>query len=292
MKAVSEAPEDGEAGSQSRGLPLHTEVPVLFETPLSVRIVDEVYARMPAQLGTVSAADARFICSLLQILDARLVAEVGVAAGGSSFTMLSLFEKLGGDRHLFAFDILPHYYADPSKAVGFMALESGLPTLEQYHLFPGEGASFLPWRVATGAPGHLLDVAFIDAHHSHPWPALDMLATLPAVKPGGWIMLHDINLSLIAGHELERGPSYLFARWGGERVRQPGSLPNIGAVQTPDLGTAIDWTLDALEMPWEFSPGPDGIKPVVDLVGPLMSDAQRARLFAILAAQAGWSDEA
>ncbi|MBY0337403.1 MAG: class I SAM-dependent methyltransferase [Acetobacteraceae bacterium] len=292
MNSAPDVPPHGDTALQLRGQPLHTEVPVLFETPLSVRIVDEVYARMPAQLGTVSNADARFICSLLQILDARLVAEVGVAAGGSSFTMLTLFDALGGDRHLFAFDILPHYYADPSKPVGFMALESGLPTLERYHLFPGEGASFLPWRVSTSAPGQLLDVAFIDAHHSHPWPALDMLATLPAVKPGGWIMLHDINLSVIAGHELERGPSYLFARWGGERVRQPGSLPNIGAVQTPDPGTAFDWTLDALELPWEFSPGPEAIKPVVDLVAPLMSDAQRARLFGILAAQAGWSDEA
>ncbi len=35
---------------------------------------------------------------------------------------------------------------------------------------------------------------FIDANHCHPHPLLDLLRCAPHIRPGGWVVLHDIQL--------------------------------------------------------------------------------------------------
>ena len=45
---------------------------------------------------------------------------------------------------------------------------------------------------ATGA-APLVDLAFIDANHKHPWTAIDFLLLLPLIREGGVVVLHDMD---------------------------------------------------------------------------------------------------
>jgi predicted O-methyltransferase YrrM len=54
-------------------------------------------------------------------------------------------------------------------------------------------------------PAGSMDLAFIDALHVHPWPFIDLLQVTELMKPGAWIVLHDIELPNVSPECTERG---------------------------------------------------------------------------------------
>jgi hypothetical protein len=110
--------------------------------------------------------------------------------------------------------------------------------------------------------------AFLDANHCHPWPIADMLALQPALAPGAWVAIHDIELPRMArGYEEatgqkvdwhQKGVQVLFEHWPSEKIRGSGEAFNIGAIRMPDKRTltAEDFRA-ALDIPWEVAHSDD-----------------------------------
>ena len=75
------------------------------------------------------------------------------------------------------------------------------------------------------------EFAFIDAHHFHPWAALDFLAVLPFMEKGRWVAFHDINLCTFERHKhTNRGPFYMFHMWQDTKLQSTQNPSMIGAV--------------------------------------------------------------
>ena len=77
---------------------------------------------------------------------------------------------------------------------------------------------------------------FIDANHNHPWPSLDLMASLDSLSVGAIVVLHDINLPLIHPQFPAWGVKHLFddldvAR---ETSQDDRELPNTGSITVPE----------------------------------------------------------
>jgi len=95
-----------------------------------------------------------------------------------------------------------------------------------------------------------VDLLFIDANHFHPWPALDLMATLHLLKKEAWVVLHDIRLPFQSEHQVH-GPMHLFDFWKGEKL-QSRKRGNIGGIRLhEDPEKTISNLKEILAIPWE-----------------------------------------
>lgn len=201
--------------------------------------------------GHISLEDAGLLAELIEGRPKRPVVEIGVASGWSSAVLLHLLarEPAQGEVWLHSYDVSERCYFDSSRRVG-EAVEEVVPALAQHwrlHLGDAEEAT----RQHCAEP---VELAFIDADHRHPWPTLDLLALLPALAPGAWVALHDINLPAIATKAEWRvfGPKHLFDLWPWEKRVAAGSQRNIGAVRVPGDHDAVRrFCSEVLRREWE-----------------------------------------
>jgi predicted O-methyltransferase YrrM len=63
--------------------------------------------------------------------------------------------------------------------------------------------------VAASIADESLDFVFVDANHSYDSVREDLLAWMPKVKPGGWVMGHDINWPSVKQAADELIPGYM-----------------------------------------------------------------------------------
>jgi hypothetical protein len=92
-------------------------------------------------------------------------------------------------------------------------------------------------------------------------------------KPGSWVVLHDINLPMVAPRSPAWGAKWLFDAWPFASVRATGPAANIGAVELPhDPSTLVPMALSLLDRRWEHLPTmwhvalPGALQPVEDRV--------------------------
>jgi predicted O-methyltransferase YrrM len=245
-------------------------------------LVYRVWVRLPSALGAISHIDAQFLLTIIQDADATRVLEVGVAAGVSSTAILALFAEMGGRRELYSFDILDHFYDDPSKEIGYVAKEAGVATGQRYSTYGGALSGDIGERLrADGVELPLLaDVAFIDAHHCQPWAAIDALCVLPHLNATAWIVLHDVNLPKLSGRGVEIGPRVLFDAYKGHKLEDetPPPYGNIGALRFTGAREEIDSVIDALDTPWEVLPELSHLARCLDGMRPALTDGQLRRV--------------
>ena len=74
-------------------------------------------------------------------------------------------------------------------------------------------------RFATVLPAGSVDLTFIDANHSHPFPLLDLLQATAFAKPGSWVILHDVDLPIQHPQFQIYGPRWLFQSGRSTRSR-------------------------------------------------------------------------
>lgn len=221
--------------------------------------------------GHVNYRDALLLWDLVEAVRPDTIVEVGTASGVSTGLLAAAGECFGGTRgpgaSVWSFDIAARCYFDVTRPVGAAAFEIVPHLRERIHLLPG--------RTCIDAAGFFgvggVDLAFIDGDHRHPAPTLDVLALLYAVRPGGWMILHDIELSEVAKvaapveWDVVTGAETLFHAWPFEKV-QPAhahpSLNNIGAIRLPsDPARAAEFLLEHLRLSWET----DGaLRPAID----------------------------
>ncbi len=224
--------------------------------PEAVDRIQGLWKTVPAWAnGAISHEDAGFLDGLIRDLRPDQVYEVGVASGASSALILSSMAAYADPARtwLHSYDIARACYFDPSHAVGDATRAMVPALLKNWKLNVRCTALDVPHEKPAGAKS----LYFIDANHSHPWPALDLIALLPGLKAGDAVVLHDINLAAMSqGRFLDYGAQWLFEDWLGERSQPEVARLNIGAIVIPENKNIILTSLvKTLSRPW-----PTGLK--------------------------------
>ena len=194
---------------------------------------EAVYDRRPAWAkGSISRSDARFLFDRAVQGSGDAIVEIGTASGVSSAVLCAAAEQRATACTVVSYDISPTYYGDRRRRTGSAALEM-LSEGQLSHLKLRNPATALD--VCDDYLEDSLGFAFIDAAHKHPWPALDLLAILPALQPGAEVALHDINLPLINPDWQAWGVKYLFDELDLDKhVDVTSETPNIGSIVVPE----------------------------------------------------------
>lgn len=222
--------------------------------------------------GATPAQDAQFLLDTVAALGPATVLELGVAAGVSSAFLLCALDRLPGGgrgRVLRSCDVQPACYFDAARATGEAVASMYPHARAEWILDTNTDAR----RLSQTLPDASVDLTFIDANHYHPWPLLDLLHLSKAAMPGSWVILHDINLPVIAPQWVASGAQWLFDEWPFEKIAGGGQDRNIGAVRLPaDLRRLLPVAQHLIERPWEHAPTmwhvalPEPFAPVQDWI--------------------------
>ena len=214
-------------------------------------LVRELWPKQPAwAVASISDADAAFFAGLVVETQPRKLVEIGVASGWGSCVLLHALHSAGLERsEIYGVDIADRFFYDAAYATGQCVRDVMPERLDRYRLLTGVTIGECAPKIGGG-----VDFAFIDAHHMHPWAALDLLAVMPFMKPGSWIAMHDLNLSRKEDQEhRNRGPKYLFEGWDGDKVHSTQEPTMAGAIRlSDDTTTHLSLLLDILYTPWEL----------------------------------------
>ena len=219
---------------------------------LGASLARELWAKQPAwAVASISEADAAFLAGLVIATRPRKLVEVGVASGWGSCVLFAALRAAGLDAsEIHGVDIAERFFYDAAYATG-QCVRDVLPAeLPRYRLLTGVTMGECAPTIGAG-----VDLAFIDAHHMHPWATLDLLAMMPFVTPGSWIAMHDLNLSRKEDQEhRNRGPKYLFEGWDGDKAHSIQEPTMAGAIRLSDDPAAnLPLLLDILYTPWELT---------------------------------------
>lgn len=147
----------------------------LHDTELGAR-----YTQLCVEPSDINEHLSTFV-QLTRSLHAQKIIELGVRAGVSTVAWLHGLEYTGG--HLWSVDISPP------------------PTLPAQHWTFVAGDDLDP-NVLAQLP-ELVDVVFIDTTHFYQQTLNELAAYLPRVRPGGRIVLHDLELASPDEHTRE-----------------------------------------------------------------------------------------
>jgi hypothetical protein len=201
---------------------------------------EALLANMPEWVteGSLCLSDTRFLFDTVLKTGANLAVEIGTGSGFSTSVLChalnfaSQADMIPSNFHVVSYDAATNYYADTSKRVGDATREQLSPELLKHITFRNPAlASSLKQHHGNDD----IEFLFNDADHAHPWPTLDMLATLDLLKHGAVVVLHDINLPIWCPEFQEWGAKYLFDGLDLEKsVPQEESVPNIGSIRIPE----------------------------------------------------------
>lgn len=225
------------------------------------------YDPAPWAQGSIGVLDAMMLRDMIHGVHPDRVIEIGTAAGTSAVLLARVIRECGcaSPDHpaVFTYDLHPWCFFDRTRPVG-SAIDEAEP----------DTAAMIARHINTTAldagealAGAGIRLAFVDADHRHPAPIVDVLALLPAMAPGGWIVLHDVNLPAAAEHYeqtrgtrvdwKQHGAKYLFDAWPYDKLVLP-MHKNIGAVRLPTdrtiSGADFAACLDNPALPWEMNP--------------------------------------
>jgi len=186
--------------------------------------------------GSISFEDARFLFEQALEHGRDLMVEIGTASGFSTAVLAHAahFRHAAGTGgrtwRVVSYDIEPDVYYDASRRVGDAARELlPEPLMRQVEFRNPATALDVAEENGRGQIGFI----FIDANHQHPWPALDLLATLDSLAPGAVVVLHDVNLPLIHPEFADWGVKFLFDELDVEKATPDLDPPNIGSITIP-----------------------------------------------------------
>lgn len=209
--------------------------------------------------GGIGSRDYFFLTCLISILAPRRVVEIGTLTGFSTAIIAAAIYHQHGERDTITVESIDndtHCSIDKSRPIGFEIPDLVPDLVSTVRVHTGRESDVVR-EIAT--PGEF-GLAFIDADHRHPWPLLDVLRLAPYLQPGGWILLHDIQLGTFgkterdAGRSLEGGTPFgaewLFEQWPFRKIRSF----HIGAIQMPVRADAlIPFAFELMDQPFELA---------------------------------------
>ena len=214
--------------------------------------------------GYLSLTDAQFLYDVVAAVRPTRVIEVGSASGYSAAVILRALADAqvpltaaDGRPAVLSFDIATQCYWDTARRVGSAVAEL-VPDL-------AHGAAFVTGTAVDAAalPPASASMAFIDANHDHPWATLDLLLLARVLRPGSWVVLHDVRLAACGQlyGELtgtgtvwsQHGAQHLYDHWPYERlIERIAPSTNIAAIRLPvDRTIGLADVHDGLALPWE-----------------------------------------
>lgn len=224
---------------------------------MSQESCNAVYGRRPAWAqGMVSLDDARYLFARVLEAAPDEVVEIGTSSGVSAAILCTALSAAhqGGEVdasfRVASYDLRSAWHVDPSRQVGDAIPEMLGPDLAS-HVVLRNPATALTLRDHYDRAE--IEFLFVDANHRHPWPALDLLATLDLLRPGAEVILHDINLPVRKPQFPDWGAKYVFDDLAVEKFADSANTPpNIGSLIVPaDKGGAED-QLRALVAAYEW----------------------------------------
>jgi hypothetical protein len=198
--------------------------------------------------GSLKVAEIGYLQELIVQHRPTTFLEVGTASGLTTGLVAALLDEHGGER-IVTIDHDNTFFGDPTKENGFL-----IPSI-----YPSGRVEVVrrPFTTATSVPasGEQFEMAFIDANHQHPWPLMDTLSVLPAMR-GSRILVHD-DLNLYQNQAMARGigPKHLFDQFPeSHRDRAPVNDGNMFSVSLDlPLETVERIARDAFAIPWTLT---------------------------------------
>lgn len=135
----------------------------------------------------MSEAEICFVKKFIKEFNPKKIVEIGVSAGGNTINLLRWKDKKS---QLFSVDISTEWYRDKTKLSGFMADE--LPKNSNWKMYRGYDYLEVYQEI-----GNNIDLIIIDTVHTMPGEFFSFIATLPQLKDGCVVILHDIHLNMI-----------------------------------------------------------------------------------------------
>jgi predicted O-methyltransferase YrrM len=126
------------------------------------------------------------ICCLIRRTQTTKIVETGVAHG---LTSRFILEALSGRGHLWSIDLPPPGSPEMHKEIGIAV---GDRLRQDWSLIFGSSRKRLPPLLDTIAP---IDMFVHDSHHSEYNMLFEMSRAWPAVRPGGAMVVDDIDLN-------------------------------------------------------------------------------------------------
>jgi predicted O-methyltransferase YrrM len=205
--------------------------------------------------------DLLFLHAFVNVLAPDRVVEIGTLSGFSAAVIADAVAEHQRPESesvvVDTIDLNEHCLTDPTKPVGF-EIPQLVPRLSsRIRVHAGKDVRYVDQIARAGE----LQVVFIDADHQHPRPTLDLIRVSRFVRPGGWVVVHDIELTSLAErmraagvtveHGAPSGPQWLFDAWPFEKI----SGGNIGALRLPsNLRDLVPFALRMLRIPSELEP--------------------------------------
>lgn len=205
-----------------------------------------------------------FLFSLLKKHSPKKILEIGVAAGATTYMLLSYLKDNLPDTKMYSVDYEIKYYRDNSKESGFLATQA-FSDFCNWKLFLGN-----PYPVFCDTIGGDIDFCILDTVHALPGELLDFIAILPFLKDGAIVILHDVSLSLRFIDDLSRysynahATKLLFDVAKGEKIicHDPTryGMTNIAAIiVNNETRKHVNDLFSALAFTWFYSPHPRDI---------------------------------
>lgn len=230
-------------------------VPRREPAPGEVEFLEEVTMPGRFPFGMMPRPDLLFAGGVASLLRPELTIEIGTASGFSAAVLAKVIalrwqETSGAPAgpFLHTIDNKAEDQREETRPIGY-AIAIVTPELcERIGIHPLQDSTLARKLVGSSA----LTLAFVDGNHQHPWPLHDVLQ-LQSLMPGGWILLHDIDLPAIAGgaYQPRFGAKYVFEHWPTEKI----GAGNIGAIKLPaDRGSLGGFVAQLRALPSEVSP--------------------------------------
>jgi len=176
--------------------------------------------------------------------------EIGCATGFSTVLMTRFAKQLKAEQ-IISIDLLPHFYGNQEKEVGFLTKEFLNPEEEKILTIL---SPFTSYDLPQITPNKNFDFVFIDGSHQHPWPTLDMIAILPHISKNATVVHHDLNLYKRKRCMHDLGPKYIFDQFDlSEKDILEGKNPNIFSLNlTMYYKEYTTRLIDSLCIPWSL----------------------------------------
>lgn len=209
--------------------------------------------------GAIGVSDLLFLHAFVNVLAPARAVEIGTLSGFSAAVLADAVARHqpveSASVLVDTIDLSERCFTDQTKRVGFEIPQLVPQLASRIRVHAGKDAR----HVEQIARPRELEVVFIDGDHQHPRPTLDLIRVSRFVRPGGWVVIHDIELGSLgkrmraAGTPFEHGAPFgaqwLFEAWPFEKI----SGGNIGALRLPEnLRELVPFALAMLRIPPEL----------------------------------------
>jgi predicted O-methyltransferase YrrM len=253
-------PDKYEVGLRTLAGYLARAMPVL---PSEQGCLEHLLASRSNSSGAIGMADLLFLHAFVSILAPDRAVEIGTLSGFSAAIIAHAVAQHQPAESksvvVDTIDLSERCLIDLTKPVGFEIPQLVPHLSKRIRVHVGQDARY----VEQIARARELQLVFIDADHQHPRPTLDLIRVSRFVRPGGWVLLHDIDLGSLgermraAGTPFEYGAPFgaqwLFEAWPFQKI----GGGNIGALRLPiHLRELVPFVMAMLRIPSELEPIP------------------------------------